>query len=746
MFQLILLFAGMCYNTACGVVDSNFALADNGKSNFTIVIPAEASKAEKHAAQVFQQYLKQISGVQLPLTTEAGYKGKAAVYIGKVEAAGRFNPKKIEGEGYLIATDNDNLYITGGTGQGVVYGVYAFLEKYLNCKKLSGEKAIVPQQKKIYITTGLLEKEVAPFIYRQVYYPASNDAEYLEWHGLHKFEDLWGIWGHSFFKLVSPQDYFKTHPEYFALVDGKRQATQLCLSNDDVYKITVENLKQRFAKNPDAEYWSVSINDDLGYCTCDKCKKTDAEEGGPQGSLIRFVNRIAKTFPDKKFTTLAYLYTSHPSKTKPESNVIVMLSDIDAYRTKPLTEEASAAPFRRDLEGWAKLTKQIFIWDYTTQFTNYLAPFPDLDNLQTNIQYLQQQNVKGVFSQGSGDTYSELAELRSYLIANLLWNPATDITVLKKEFLDSYYGAASSAVQQYIDRLEAEAKSSKKRIDIYGNPINDYNSYLSPELIDQYSTILDKAEAAVEKDTTLLNRVYNVRLSLDYTVLQQAKSFGQEKFGYLQSDEKGGYVVKPNWAAKVARFVAQAKKAGVTELSEGGIAPDDYLKEWTAILSKPFKANLAYNAKVTLTNPFSEDFPAKKEHTLVDNVNGYTEFSYNWLLFYGNDMVATVDLGTSKAFSNVELHFLEDQRHWIFLPTDVTVEVSEDGLKYTVAGTKKLPAPDEIYTASINTTVFNKKTTARYVRVTAKCLGSLPVWRFRQNRKPSLACDEISLW
>lgn len=746
MFQALLFFAGMCCNMACGIVDSNFTLADNGRSNFTIVIPAEASKAEKHAAQVFQQYLKQISGLQLPLTTEASYKGKAAVYIGKVEAAGRFNPKKIEGEGFIIATDNDNLYITGGTGQGVVYGVYAFLEKYLNCKKLYTGKAIVPQQKKVYLTAGILDKQITPFVYRQVYYPASNDAEYMEWHGLHKFEDLWGIWGHSFFKLVPPQDYFKPHPEYFALVDGKRQATQLCLSNEDVFKITVENLKKRFAQNPDAEYWSVSINDDLGYCTCDKCKKTDAEEGGPQGSLIRFVNRIAKTFPDKKFTTLAYLYTSHPSKTKPESNVIIMLSDIDAYRTKPLTQESSAASFRRDLEGWAKMTKQIFIWDYTTQFTNYLAPFPDLDNLQANVQYLQQQNVKGIFSQGSGDTYSELAELRSYLLSYLLWNPAADIAAIKKEFLDNYYGAAATSVQQYIDRLQAEAKSSKRKIDIYGNPINEYDSYLSPELIDQYSTILDKAEAAVEKDTVLLNRVNNVRLSLDYTVLQQSKFFGQEKFGYLQGDGKNSYVVKPNWAAKISRFVAQAKKAGVTELSEGSISPDDYQKEWNTILAKPFKANLAYNAKVTLANPLSEDFPAKKERTLVDNVNGYTEFSYNWLLFYGADMIATVDLGAAKSFTNVDLHFLEDQRHWIFLPTDVTVETSDDGVKYTTFGTKKLPAPDEIYSASINTTSFSKKTTARYVRVTAKCLGSLPVWRFRQNRKPSLACDEILLW
>ncbi|QEC73975.1 DUF4838 domain-containing protein [Arachidicoccus ginsenosidivorans] len=86
----------------------------------------------------------------------------------------------------------------------------------------------------------------------------SEDPAYLNWHGLHRFEDLWGIWGHSYNKLIPPSVYFKKHPEYYALVNGVRQPTQLCLSNPEVLKKVIDTLKIMMAENPDAIYWSVA--------------------------------------------------------------------------------------------------------------------------------------------------------------------------------------------------------------------------------------------------------------------------------------------------------------------------------------------------------------------------------------------------------------------------------------------------------------------------------------------------------
>ena len=45
-------------------------LFHNGKSNYRIVISAEASTSEQTAARELQQYINQVSGVELPVTTD----------------------------------------------------------------------------------------------------------------------------------------------------------------------------------------------------------------------------------------------------------------------------------------------------------------------------------------------------------------------------------------------------------------------------------------------------------------------------------------------------------------------------------------------------------------------------------------------------------------------------------------------------------------------------------------------------
>lgn len=747
LVHTLLLFACLATGNACHAQPGALTIASNGKSSYSIVIPQEATQADKHAAEVLQAYLVKITSVQLPVVTEYNFRGEHAIYLGRCEAAQSIRDN-ISGEGFVLATSAKDVYIKGASGKAVVYGVYHLLEQYFGCRKYSSGAAQVPVQSKLALAAGLHDVQQPAFVYRQSYYPPSNDAEYLEWHGLHRFEDLWGLWGHSFYKLVPPDEYFAAHPEYFALVNGRRQASQLCLSNEAVFNIVVQNLKKKFADNPDALYWSVSINDDLGYCTCDQCKKTDAAEGGPQGSLIRFVNRIAQTFPDKKFTTLAYLYATHPPRlTPPASNVYVMLSNIDAYRNQPLRAAPSAAAFRNDLKGWAALTQNIFVWDYTTQFTNYLAPFPDQDLLQNNLQFFLENKVQGVFEQGSGDTYSDAAELNSYLQAKLLWNASTDAQPIIQTFCKGYYGAGGKYVEAYLQQLQRNRDASRRPLDIYGNPVNDYNSYLSPAYIDQYSTLLDKAEAVAENDAAALHHLQNLRLSLDYTVLQQSRFFGIDKFGYLQPDEQGGYRVRPNWPLKVKRFTEQCKKAGVTELSEGGIGPDAYLAEWNAIFAKGFTPNLALHAKVQLAYPFAEDYPAKKEQTLVDGVTGYNDFSYNWLCFYGVDMVAQLDMGKPVTCKTITLHFLDDPRHWIFLPSSIIIETSGDGVHYRQIGelSNKDAVAEEHYNSSIreNKLVLPAAIQTRYLRVRAVTQPGLPAWRFRANRKAMLCCDEI---
>jgi hypothetical protein len=708
---------------SCVAPKGDINLTTNGSTKYVIVLPAEASKNETKAAAVLQNYLKRLSGASFNIVKESAYKNQPAIFVGNTEHA--LNPGKLKNEGFYIATDDQHVYLRGGSGKGVLYGVYTLLETYFGCRKYADIPATVPVNKDLHMGQQLMDKQEPAFIYRETYYPAAFDNEYLEWHKLHRFEDLWGLWGHSFFKLVPPKTYFAAHPEYYALVNGKRQATQLCLSNEAVFNITVDYFKKAIAANPDAIYWSVSAEDGPGFCTCEECSKP--------GSLIRFVNRVAAKFPKQQFTTLAYQYTAKPADVKPAANVYIMLSSIDAYRQEPLSTAPSAAEFRKNLEGWGALTDNIFIWDYTTQFTNYLAPFPDYNNLQPNLQYFLSKKVKGVFSQGSGDTYADMAAYNAYVQAKLLWDPASE--KVDSEFLTGYYGKAGKFIGQYMQALSKRVRNVP--LDIYGNPVNNHTNYLSAEAIDEYSSILDNAEKA----DTFLTRVSQARLPLEYTVLQQSLFFGTEKNGYMDAN----HVVNPRWPERVSQFVAQAKAAGVRELSEGGIIPEVYQLRWNKVFARKWMNSLAFNAPVKLENPYSEDYPAKGEKTLTDGLQGDNDFSINWLFMYGKDLVATIDLGKVQPVKSVQMNFLLDPRHYIFLPSEVLIEYSKDGVNYSGAGRQSFAVPGEDYSVRINNVEAQfSASEARYIKVTARCAKSIPNWRAASPGKlPALCCDEV---
>ncbi|MFB6457385.1 DUF4838 domain-containing protein [Chitinophaga sp. Hz27] len=737
----ILLTMLFLLNSSCGTASGDISVVSNGHSDYSIVTPASPSKAESKAASVLQDYIQKISGVRLPVVKENDYSGNTAIFVGNTEHTS--GPEKVYGDGFYTGTADKAVYVRGGSGKGVLYGAYHLLDTYMHCRKTSGEAAFVPSLKTITLPPNMKDLQEPRFVYRESYYPMSADPEYLDWHGLQRFEDLWGLWGHSFFKIIPPQQYFAGHPEYFSLVNGSRQPMQLCLSNEQVYNLTVAYFKKAIATHPDAVYWSISPEDGPGYCTCAECKKADEEEASHAGALIRFVNRIAAAFPEQQFTTLAYGYSAKaPARTKPAHNVFIFLSSIDAYRQTPLQTIASAADFRKNLSSWGNISDNLFIWDYTIQFTNYLCPFPDYANLQANMQYFKNNHVKGVFSQGSGETYGDMAEYNSYVQAALLWNQDADIQAVSADFMQSYYKAAAPYVQQYIQALTEAVHQTHAVLDIYGSPIYSAKDYLSPAKIDQYSSLLDKAEAAVEKDPVALKRVNWARLPLEYVVLQQSRTYGTEKYGYL-TPSGNGYVVNPRWPQRVQQFVTNSTAAGVTELSEGGLSPDAYQQEWNKLLAQKWVGGLAFKAPVTLANPYTPEYSPMKEKTLTDGLFGTTDFSYNWLFTYGKDMIATIDLGSNKAVKEVSMNFLQDARHYIFLPVNIKVEVSSDGSTYQIFGSKQVPVPGEDFTASISHYVFNNSVSARYIRVTASCAAQLPAWRTVGSKQPSLCCDEI---
>ena len=107
-------------------------------------------------------------------------------------------------------------------------------------------------------------------------------------------------------------------------------------------------------------------------------------------------------------------------------------------------------------------------------------------------------------------------------------------------------------------------------------------------------------------------------------------------------------------------------------------------------------------------------------------------------------MIANIDIGELMMVKSIKMHFLDDPRHWIFIPEKIKIEVSEDGGKFRVLDDISTGANEEHYELKIKEyAAQNKGGKVRYIRVTAANGSALPLWRFKEGKKPMIACDEI---
>jgi hypothetical protein len=280
----------------------------------------------------------------------------------------------------------------------------------------------------------------------------------------------WGFFVHTLFGLVPPGRYFKAHPEYYSEIDGVRRhvAAQLCLSHPEVLRLATEAVLARMREMPDATLFSVSQMDWGGYCQCAKCRRAAKETGSQSGLFIRFVNAIAertvREFPDKWVSTLAYSYTEPPPQRpmRLHPNVRVQMCPISTCQIHPF--ESCGSPqdvrFLDYFRRWSAMTDQLYIWHYATDFAHYYLPLPNLRQLHENVRFYKRHGVRGVFIQANG--FSELSDLKGYLMARQLWNPDIALEPVLDEFLPAVYGAAAGEVRAYIDRFQAAADRDKK--------------------------------------------------------------------------------------------------------------------------------------------------------------------------------------------------------------------------------------------------------------------------------------------
>ncbi|MDR3267597.1 MAG: DUF4838 domain-containing protein [Tannerella sp.] len=720
--------------------NAQLLMVKNGKPHCRIVTDMNDS-TDVQAALLLQDFARRISGAEIPVISKDWPVRKRDVLIGSFQLPVKgIDAGRITEDGFALSTADGYVRIVGGEGKGTIYGVVTLLEDYFDIHYYALNTYSLTPGANMAAPEGIQRLENPSFRHRQTQAYSLTDPVYKLWHKLETPTEVFAanLWVHTFNYLLPSSEHGERHPEYYAFINGQRRpgaASQWCLTNPDVFEIVARRIDSIFKANPGKQILSVSQNDSQTHCFCDACKAIDEEEGSPSGTIIRFMNKLAGRFPDKEFSTLAYLYSVPPPKhTKPLPNVNIMLCDIDCYREVPLNENPSGAKFVKDMEGWANISGNIFVWDYGINFDNYVSPFPNFHILQKNMDLFKKNKATMHFSQISGTKGGDFSELRSYIVSKLLWNTSADVDSLIQSFLKGYYGAqAAPHLYQYIKLREGALMGSRIPLWIYDTPVTHKEGMLNKPMMQRYKELFDKAEQAAAHQPEHLGRVREARLPVMYAELEIARTEPSKNTVELKE--------------KLELFRSRAAESGVTILNERLNTIEEYSDLYIQRNLIDLQNSLAHQAAVEYTVPADAPYDRIAAHALTDGLYGGATFNESWVGWVGKDAEFIIDLGEVKAFRRIETDFLHKLGSWILLPKSITCLASLDKENYFAVGRQAIPEDRDREVKFVPVTVgFPQAVNARYIKVHIETLGLCPSWHYGVGNPAWFFVDEVSVY
>ncbi len=452
---------------------------------------------------------------------------------------------------YHVWREDSVLYFSGGSAQGIINGVYAFLEQELGCRWYTPDALgeYIPQR--ATITIADLQMQDSP------------DFESIAGFGRHPDEEASGLWmrrngvegspqhfhSHNWFKII-PADSIKAHPQWFALLGNGRSTRQFCTTHPQVLEMTVASARRYFDENPHMQSFSLSPNDHRGFCRCENCLALDAElgvdpfvtGGALADRLVYFFNQVAeevvKTHPQKRLAFYAYLtYTKPPRVVKPHPLLLPVLvhtpwdycmhhaiDDPDCERNRPFAE---------NVLGWQEISQNLMMYDYYGHWS-LGGPMGMVHRIRRDFPWLHRHGGIGVYAEAHPQWWTQ--GLNLYIPPKLAWDLTTDVDAIIAEYYENMFGPAASDISAYGQMFEDVMADVPKEAAL------DFEQAfllsMTPDFLSRAAALLDNADDRIRKAglpvheaeaiTERLRRTrYGLRISEQQALEKQARIAGR---------------------------------------------------------------------------------------------------------------------------------------------------------------------------------------------------------------------------
>lgn len=480
-------------------------IVSQGRSAYTIVVPAKAEAPETWAAQQLQQYLHQITGVKLPIRKDDVIKTETVISVGQTRWVApeklAIEPRYTHDDTYRMTVRGPRLFLVGACARGTVYAVFHWLER-LGCRWYAiafyyeGHHEVVPNRAQLSLDPlDRIERPVWPY---RVADMTGGRREVLDWAvknrknvirynlqfylrgpkgrpdyprkvvvpAIRQRGLLLQLGDHDWRPFLPAETYAKDHPEWFGMLRGKRLPwtnrlrLSFCTSNPDARRELVANVVATLKKLPEADQFGLWPQDSQRWCECPACKKL----GPPRQFAIvlkEAAEALARERPGMPVEFIAYeRLLDPPAGTDLPANTLMDLCPVSrCYRHAIFDPSCKVnAAYVTALRKWKAFRGYkgaLHLYSYYRKFAWRSMPLVMPQRYQDEIRYYHRElGVRGLSVYDLFTPQWRAYELISYILAKLSWDPMREVRPIVQDWCRHRFGRGADAIERYVYQRE----------------------------------------------------------------------------------------------------------------------------------------------------------------------------------------------------------------------------------------------------------------------------------------------------
>jgi hypothetical protein len=532
-------------NKASGTHEREVELTDqllcaDGKTDYTILLPAEPGLREVTAANELKLFFSQATGVDISIVNETpggAASGGKYLSIGSTElfkATGEALSFGVLGDsGLRLFTKDDDVFMAGCTQKGTLNAVYEYL--------------FVQFEYECYGTEEYYLKRADSFPFLKMNITEVPDIQYnvsgigisgLDpvmrnrfrlWDNSEVFVNTGTYYFHNIFDLI-PRTEFEAHPKWFSATRGSQTAQVCYLAQGDeaefeaMTTLAANRMAEFFTANPAIRMIVVNDLDGMPpWCSCDACNANQLKYKTHAADPIIFCNRVAEKLVqwqrdtgdtrDFRVVPMAYGYSAEPpvvedtktggyaaidQKVICHDNVSVFVTTGAMNQDLEDTNDRESMDFFERIKRWRVLSNEMLLWGYSAEYSNYMLPTNVFNNMGTWYKAMVETDSIYLFdlAQHNVSNAPHFSALQAYLNYKLTWNINYDMSALIDNFFTHYFKDAKAPMLRFFNEHCAYFKTLAQSA-YRGETNKVQKKYFPQRTLEQWLAYIDGAYEAI---------------------------------------------------------------------------------------------------------------------------------------------------------------------------------------------------------------------------------------------------------